>query len=171
MSNEQNVSGGDEVEAVARAIADCNWRSDAGEDWCAERFNDPDMRPLYLKQARAAISTIRQRSGGVELDTISDGELYSLASFGGDALAKREFVDRLKASSASPDVSQQARELLPKIAHLFPITTNDTPDYAELYFGTSQTQAMTMEPNSFHALNDFYDAILVLLAPTGNKES
>lgn len=36
---------------------------------------------------------------------------------------------------------------------LLPVTRHDTPDYAEINFGTAKSQTMTMEPETFLALN------------------
>lgn len=44
-------------------------------------------------------------------------------------------------------------ELARAIERLLPITTRDTPDYAEVSFGECQAQAMTMEPDTWLALN------------------
>jgi hypothetical protein len=49
----------DEVERVARAISDANWKPTCTREFLDKQFNDPILRPLYLKQARAAIAAIR----------------------------------------------------------------------------------------------------------------
>ena len=41
----------------------------------------------------------------------------------------------------------------------FPITSRDTADYAEITFGSSQTQAMSMEPATLLAINDMFASI------------
>lgn len=49
-----------------------------------------------------------------------------------------------------------ARHVAPLVEALravTPITVHNTPDYAELTFGGSQTQAMTMEPEKWEAVN------------------
>ena len=40
------------------------------------------------------------------------------------------------------------------LRRILPITVTETPDYAELTFGDSRTQAMTMEPEVWLALNE-----------------
>jgi len=51
----------DDVEAVARAISDANWRADCTSEFLDAQFNDPDLHELYLKQATAAIQTLNAR--------------------------------------------------------------------------------------------------------------
>lgn len=53
-------------------------------------------------------------------------------------------------------------EVLERVKPLFPITVNETADYAELTFGEHQTQAMTMDPATWLALNDLSALLLKL---------
>lgn len=43
------------VEAVARAICDANWKSSATPEFLREQFADEILRPLFIKQASAAL--------------------------------------------------------------------------------------------------------------------
>lgn len=45
------------------------------------------------------------------------------------------------------------------VGRLLPITTHDTPDYAEVSFGDVRSQTMTMEPEIFLLLNALPDLI------------
>lgn len=45
------------------------------------------------------------------------------------------------------------------IARVLPVVSTETPDYAELTFGDARAQAMTMEPDTFLALNSLPDLI------------
>ena len=49
--------------------------------------------------------------------------------------------------------------VMAKATAAFPITSRDTADYAEITFGSSQTQAMSMEPATLLAINDVFAAI------------
>ena len=49
--------------------------------------------------------------------------------------------------------------VMAKATVAFPITSCDTEDYAEITFGSSQTQAMSMEPETLLAINDVFAAI------------
>lgn len=53
------------------------------------------------------------------------------------------------------------------LAKVSPIETNDTPDYAELTFGDHQTQAMTMQPNDWLAIEAAYLEARAALAHHG----
>lgn len=55
----------------------------------------------------------------------------------------------LAALSGSGDHAELARA----IDRLLPIGIHNTPDYAEVYFGECRAQAMTMEPDTWLALN------------------
>lgn len=60
------------------------------------------------------------------------------------------------ASAAQAIRLYHARHVAPLVEALravTPITVHNTPDYAELTFGGSQTQAMTMEPEKWEAVN------------------
>ena len=50
---------------------------------------------------------------------------------------------------------------------LLPVTTHDTPDYAEVTFGDTQSQTMTMEPDVFLTLN----ALPELLAAARERDA
>ena len=57
---------------------------------------------------------------------------------------------------------ERMRELLAQVAPMFPITTHDTPDYAEVQFGNGEghsSQAMTMNPEHWGALNELIAAL------------
>lgn len=50
-----------------------------------------------------------------------------------------------------------ARELMTKAAPMFPITTHNGPDYADVTFAEDHSsQAMTMEPDTWNALNELF---------------
>ena len=49
--------------------------------------------------------------------------------------------------------------VMAKATAAFPVTSRDTADYAEITFGSSQTQAMSMEPATLLAINDVFAAI------------
>ena len=49
--------------------------------------------------------------------------------------------------------------VMAKATVAFPITSRDTVDYAEITFGSSQTQAMSMEPETLLAINDVFAAV------------
>lgn len=69
-------------------------------------------------------------SASKEADRVTDAVLTALASGSGDHA-----------------------ELARAIERLLPIGINDTPDYAEVSFGECRAQAMTMEPETWLALN------------------
>lgn len=45
------------------------------------------------------------------------------------------------------------------VARVLPVVSTETPDYAELTFGDARARAMTMEPDTFLALNALPDLI------------
>lgn len=58
-------------------------------------------------------------------------------------------------------LTAESVKLCEALNRILPITVRETPGYAELTFGESQTQAMTLEPDTWLALN--------ALAPTAAK--
>ncbi len=69
-------------------------------------------------------------------------------------------VDDSALASGSGDHAELARA----IDRLLPITIQNTPDYAEVSFGECQAQAMTMEPETWLALNQLPSLIAEVAA-------
>lgn len=61
-------------------------------------------------------------------------------------------------------------ELARAIERLLPITTRNTPDYAEVSFGECQAQAMTMEPDTWLALNQLPALLSEIAALRGERD-
>ena len=59
----------------------------------------------------------------------------------------------------TPERLAELDAVMAKATAAFPITSRDTADYAEITFGSSQTQAMSMEPETLLAINDVFAAI------------
>ena len=55
-------------------------------------------------------------------------------------------------------------------SRLLPVTTHDTPDYAEVSFGDVKSQTMTMEPEIFLMLNALPDLIAAARERDGLRE-
>lgn len=70
---------------------------------------------------------------------------------------------RPKPSLAAPmgreDEDSKIDALIKALEPIMPISTNDTADYAELYFGEHQTQAMTMVPQTWLEINEAFAAM------------
>lgn len=62
----------------------------------------------------------------------------------------------------SAAVSEAVAKALTALNRVLPVSVTETPDYAELSFGESKTQAMTLEPETWLALNEL-PAILAAL--------
>lgn len=56
-------------------------------------------------------------------------------------------------------------------SRLLPVTTHDTPDYAEVSFGDVKSQTMTMEPEIFLMLNALPDLIAAACERDGLREA
>lgn len=72
----------------------------------------------------------------------------------------------LAALASSGDHAELARA----IDRLLPITIQNTPDYAEVSFGECQAQAMTMEPETWLALNQLPSLIAEVAALRGERD-
>ena len=59
----------------------------------------------------------------------------------------------------TPERLAELDAVMAKATAAFPITSRDTVDYAEITFGSSQTQAMSMEPETLLAINDVFAAV------------
>ena len=59
----------------------------------------------------------------------------------------------------TPERLAELDAVMAKATVAFPITSRDTVDYAEITFGSSQTQAMSMEPETLLAINDVFAAV------------
>ena len=86
-------------------------------------------------------------SGDCFLAWVSEGDLAT--------------ADMQSARPQSPALpSEGLVELIERVRPMFPITTHDTPDYAEVHFGDGhRSQAMTMEPAHWEALNHLFEAL------------
>lgn len=73
-------------------------------------------------------------------------------------------------AKSSGEVRAAAQALVEALAKVSPITTRDTPDYAEVQFGEHQTQAMTMVPNDWQAIESTYLDLRAALARSGKGE-
>lgn len=57
-------------------------------------------------------------------------------------------------------MTDDVKALVERLSRLLPVVVNNTPDYAELSFGDAHpTQAMTMAPDDWMALNDIAAAL------------
>lgn len=59
-------------------------------------------------------------------------------------------------------VGDEVERLIEALRPFVPISTHDTPDYAELRFGEHQTQAMTMQPNDWQQLQAAFERVEAL---------
>lgn len=59
----------------------------------------------------------------------------------------------------TPERLAELDAVMAKATAAFPITSRDTADYAEITFGSSQTQAMSMEPATLLAINGVFAAV------------
>ena len=59
----------------------------------------------------------------------------------------------------TPERLAELDAVMARATAAFPITSRDTADYAEITFGSSQTQAMSMEPATLLAINDMFASI------------
>jgi hypothetical protein len=73
-------------------------------------------------------------------------------------------------AKSSGEVQAAAQALVEALAKVSPITTRDTPDYAEVQFGDHQTQAMTMAPEDWQAIENTYLDLRAALARSGKGE-
>ncbi|MBG7616520.1 hypothetical protein IWC96_14675 [Brevundimonas sp. BAL450] len=71
----------------------------------------------------------------------------------------------LSAAPQAADLRERVAKVQAALARVLPVVCVDTPDYAEMTFGESRSQAMTVEPDTFLALNDL-PALLALLQPS-----
>lgn len=65
----------------------------------------------------------------------------------------------------SPDLSDLIERVEAALAKVMPVTINETPDYAEVFFGDGEahrTQAMTMNPQDWLDLQAAFDALRAL---------
>lgn len=57
-------------------------------------------------------------------------------------------------------MTDDVKALVERVSRLLPVVVNNTPDYAELSFGDAHpTQAMTMAPDDWLALNELIPAL------------
>ena len=64
----------------------------------------------------------------------------------------------------STELRAEVDAAMAKATKAFPVTSHETPDYAEITFGSSHTQAMSMEPDTLLALNGMFEAVPLLTA-------
>ncbi|WP_278070509.1 hypothetical protein [Brevundimonas sanguinis] len=101
------------------------------------------------KVRKAIIDVMKPKDADITLgrvDTCTDAILTALASSGDHA------------------------ELARAIDRLLPITIQNTPDYAEVSFGECRAQAMTMEPETWLALNQLPALIAEVAARRGERD-
>jgi hypothetical protein len=72
-------------------------------------------------------------------------------------ISKIEAALVLSRTPSTPGVREALEKLSAALNKVSPITTRDTPDYAELYFGEHQTQAMTMAPRDWNEVAAAHD--------------
>lgn len=93
-----------------------------------------------------------------ELVAMVRGECPSLLNedSGGDAELSCRIDEALSGQPAAPSLPAEVVALVKALSPFMPITTRDTPDYAEVTFGDHQSQAMTMDPAAWNALTEAY---------------
>lgn len=72
---------------------------------------------------------------------------------------------RPQPSGETREAVARVEAMLPAIERIFPVHVTETPDYAELAFHECAAQAMTMEPDTWTALNTLATDLRALLLP------
>jgi len=75
---------------------------------------------------------------------------------------------RAETPQSIPSEREEIVALIDLVKILFPIVVNETPDYAELTFGEHQTQAMTMDPQTWLVLNNLFEHLSTRQAQEGS---
>lgn len=80
----------------------------------------------------------------------------------------RSALERLWAAEArEAELIARCDALVGAVRRFMPITTRDNQDYAEVTFGEHQSQAMTMAPDDWNALNDAFTALTTITTGGG----
>lgn len=151
----------DASEVVERLLADPNPRDDETFAQYVRRLQD------LRRESLALITTQSERIAALE------GERdLARACIPAMATEHRREQDEWKAKLQSAEARCEALELALREAGealrpFLPITASDTPDYAELAFGEHQTQAMTVQPQDWLALNTVADRIQAVVGEGG----
>ena len=125
-----------------RADAYC---ADSGEYFWGGTSNHEDRAKVLVMPIDAATVAMVASHGPAALTP--PAELVSRPAGEGE----REAVARVEA-------------MLPAIERIFPVHVTETPDYAELAFNECAAQAMTMEPDTWTALNSLASDLRLILS-------
>ncbi|ALJ08270.1 hypothetical protein [Brevundimonas sp. DS20] len=103
-----------------------------------------------------AITSLIDNTGGAEREWITGDDLYEIMTTFDERADVSEIAAKINqriALRTTPAPAVDLAELKRAIDRLLPITITETPDYAEVGFGECRAQAMTMEPDTWLALN------------------